>query len=150
MKVFVDRVSIKDAPQIKMVENGKWEYVSKWDIEIVLHRSGVLRLSIRPGYWTDLASVPKALRGAFDNGSWDYGVLIASQVHDALYSTHYLSKTFSDDLFEQLLLYYGMGKIKARLYWLAVHLFGNSAWEVLSDEQMATDRHLIDFHWDDK
>lgn len=150
MKVFVDRVSIKDAPQIKMVENGKWEYVSKWDIEIVLHGSGVLRLSIRPPYWTDLASVPKALRGAFDNGSGEFGVLIASQVHDALYSTHYLSKTFSDDLFEQLLRYYGMGRAKARLYWLAVHLFGGSAWNVLSDEQMVNDRHLIDFHWDDK
>ncbi len=149
MKVFVDRV-LCDSPTIKMVENGRWEYASKWDIEIVLHGSGVLRLAVHPPYWTDLASVPKAFRGAFDNGSWEFGVLIASQVHDALYSTHYLSRTFADDLFEQLLLYYGMKPIKARLYWLAVHLFGNGAWEVISEEQMATDRHLIEFHWDDK
>lgn len=149
MKVFVDKVSC-DSPELKMVENGKWEYVSKWDIEIVLHESGVLRLSIRPGYWTDLASVPRALRGAFDNGSAEFGVLIASQVHDALYSTHYLSRTFADDLFEQLLLHYGMGKIKARLYWLAVHLFGNSAWEVLSEEQMFEDRRLCTMTWLDR
>lgn len=122
-----------------------WEYAENWVVEIVFKRDGVLRLEIAEGYWTDLASVPKKLRGTFDNGSGEFGILIASQVHDALYSTRYLSKSFADTIFRELLIYYKVGKLKSWLYYEAVNLFGDSAWEH-SDE---SDRKFVKLFWHD-
>lgn len=131
----------------KLPKPDHWEYAADWVAAIVLKGEGVLKVSIRRGYWTDLASVPKALRGAFDNGSGDFGVLVASQLHDMLYSTHYMSKDFSDALFHAVLRHYGMGSVKAWLYYQAVHLFGDKAWETISDAEMEADRRLCSFQW---
>jgi hypothetical protein len=135
------------APLLRKLPSGdKWEYAELWSCRIHLKGEGVLAVRIAPGYWTDLASVPKALRGAFDNGSGDFGVLIASQVHDMLYSTHYLSKDFSDELFRLLLRFYKMSAFKAWLYYEAVALFGASAWEA-SDLDLNADRALCALDW---
>lgn len=130
----------------KLTKRDNWEYAAEWKAAIHMKDTGVLRLRILPGYWTDLASVPQALRGAFDNGSGDFGVLIASQVHDMLYSTHYLSKDFADTLFRLLLRYYKMSAFKAWLYYEAVALFGSSAWEA-SDLDLNADRALCALDW---
>ncbi len=148
MKAF-DVVSVETSAPIiqKLADRDKWAYRAEWICMIVLKGEGVVRFSVKPGYWTDLASVPKALRGVFDNGSGVFGVLIASQCHDVLYSTHYMSKEFADFLFFAILRHYGVGVIKARLYWAAVRLFGGNAWKTLSDAQMAEDRTLCSFQW---
>ena len=127
----------------KMPKKGVWEYAEDWMATIRLKGEGRLVFRIKAGYWTDLASVPKALRGAFDNGSAEYGVLVASQVHDCLYSSHYTSKDFADDIFLKLLRHYGMSRIKSYLYYSAVSLFGRSAWEGADEE----DRKFISFCW---
>ena len=131
----------------KLADKDKWAYAGDWVCAIVLKDEGVLHLKIKRGYWTDLASVPQALRGAFDNGSGHYGVLISSQVHDAIYSTHYFSKEFADQIFYSLLRYFGMGYIKAKLYYMAVDLFGNRAWDFLSEDEALKDRELVKFQW---
>ena len=131
----------------KLADKDKWAYACDWVCAIVLKDEGVLHFSVKRGYWTDLASVPQALRGAFDNGSGDYGVLISSQVHDANYSTHYFSKDFADELFYAMLRFYGMGYIKAKLYYAAVHLFGDRAWDYLSESEASRDRDLIKVKW---
>lgn len=130
----------------KLPKPDRWEYAADWVAAIVLKGEGVLKVSIRRGYWTDLASVPRALRGAFDNGSGDFGVLIASQVHDMLYSTHWTSKDFADELFHALLLHYGVGSFKAWCYYKAVSWFGDSAWEATTDD-LRGDRELCRFEW---
>lgn len=142
---------VAEAPIIqKMADRDKWAYAADWSCDVVLGGEGAIRVKIRSGYWTDLASVPRGLRGAFDNGSGELGVLIASQVHDMFYSTHFLSKDFADELFYLMLRRYGMGWAKAKAYYLAVHWFGDSAWETLSDEEMARDRRLCSLEWLDK
>lgn len=133
----------------KLRSRGVWEYAEKWECRVQLKSEGVLLFKISPGYWTDLASVPKALRGAFDNGSSEFGVLIASQVHDFLYSTHYVSKEFSDDLFRRVLRFYGMGSCKANLYYYAVRLFGGDAWNGNEDD-IEFDRKFCAFEWLDR
>ena len=140
------KVETKAPALRKLPKRNVWEYAELWSCRIHLKGEGVLQVRIAPGYWTDLASVPKALRGAFDNGSGDFGVLIASQVHDMLYSTHYLSKDFADELFRLLLRFYGVGYWKAWLYYEAVALFGRSAWEA-SDLDLNADRALCSLDW---
>ena len=130
----------------KMTSGDKWEYVASWRCVIRTKKDGDLVARISPGYKTDLASVPKALRGAFDNGSGDFGVLIASQVHDMLYSTHWTSKDFADELFHALLLHYGVGSFKAWCYYKAVVWFGDSAWEA-TENDLNGDRELCSFQW---
>lgn len=142
----ISKVETKAPALRKLPDGNRWEYAELWSCRIHLKGEGVLAVRIAPGYWTDLASVPKALRGAFDNGSGDYGVLVASQVHDMLYSTHYLSKDFADELFRLLLRFYGMGCWKAWLYFEAVALFGRSAWE-RSDIELNEDRDLCGLEW---
>lgn len=142
---------IATAPALrKLPKRDHWEYAEDWDCVIHTEDEGVISIRIKKGYWSDLASVPRPLRGAFDNGSGEFGVLIASQVHDLLYSTHYLSKDFADTLFHDILRHYGMNRLKAWLYYQAVHLFGDDAWEVLSDDEMEKDRKLCSLHWADK
>ena len=140
------KVETKAPALRKLPEGNRWEYAELWSCRIHLKGEGVLAVRIAPGYWTDLASVPKALRGAFDNGSGDYAVLVASQVHDMLYSTHYLSKDFSDELFRLLLRFYKMSALNAWLYYEAVALFGRSAWEA-SDLDLNADRALCALDW---
>ena len=143
MGIKIQRVNAIAPALRKMPRGGVWEYAEDWRAEIVLKEEGRLVFAIRRGYWTDLASVPKALRGAFDNGSGSYGVLLASQIHDCLYSSHYTSKDFADDIFLKLLRFYGVGVMKSYLYYSAVSLFGRSAWEG-ADEG---DRKFIAFSW---
>lgn len=135
----------------KGLAKGLWEYHEPWQCEIQTD-SGVYSIIIMPGYWTDLASVPKAVRNIFDIGASEYGVLIASQVHDALYSTHYMSKDFADKIFYEILRYYGMNFVKANIYYKAVSWFGNNAWDDADIHvgQMEADKQLIMFKWNDK
>lgn len=146
----LQHIETKSPTLQKLPNGGDWVYADVWKANIFLKNDGALYLCISPGYRTDLASVPRPLRGAFDNGSGEFGVLVASQVHDMLYSTHYLSKDFADTLFHDILRYYGMNRLKAWLYYQAVHLFGDEAWEVLSDDEMEKDRKLCSLHWADK
>lgn len=141
----VKDVVCKAAPALRKLakEFSVWEYAEPWAVDVVLKGEGAVRIEIAAGYWTDLASVPKKLRGTFDNGSGEFGVLIASQVHDALYSTHYLSKDFADTIFREMLIYFRIGKLKSWLYYEAVHLFGDRAWEH-SDE---SDRKFVKLFW---
>ena len=131
----------------KLADKDKWAYAADWECEIRWATCGAFHVKIRKGYWTDLASVPRGLRGLFDNGSGDYGVLVASQVHDMLYSTHYVSKDMADDLFHTLLRFFKMSCVKARLYYMAVHLFGDKAWETLSPEEQERDQALCSVFW---
>jgi hypothetical protein len=125
-----------------------WEYSEPW--ECVLHTDeGVITLKVDSGYRTDLASVPQALKGLMDNGSADYGVMIACQTHDVCYSTQYLSKELSDKMFYLILRYYGVSWLKAQLYYNAVRLFGDDAY-YLGNDEIEHDRILCRLFWGSK
>lgn len=139
---------IASAPALqKLADRDKWAYAQDWECELAFSTCGTINIKIRKGYWTDLASVPRGLRGLFDNGSGEYGVLVASQIHDMIYSTHYFYKDMADELFFQLLRFYKMSYAKAKLYYLAVHWFGDKAWETLSPEEQERDQALCSVFW---
>lgn len=133
----------------KLPEDDLWEIVSPWRYEIGLAYEGVLTFIVRPGYTTDLASVPKLLRGIVDNGSGSLGVMAASQVHDALYATHYMSRELSDVLFRMLLKHYNVPC--PSLYYWAVRLFGRRPWERQERRfaELADAREKVSIHWED-
>ena len=133
----------------KLPSTDDWQYTASWRCVIRTKADGDFVVRIMPGYKTDLASVPKALRGAFDNGSGSLGVLVASQVHDMFYSTHYTSRDFADNLFRLLLRWYGVGRFKSELYYLAVHLFGADPWD-RGEKHLDRDRLLCGFDWVDR
>ncbi len=137
-----------DAPALrKRPTRGEWEYVSRWTCDLVTDE-GVLHYNVSPGYWTDLASVPQILKGLIDNGSADYGVLMASQMHDFAYSTHLISRPLADELFYLTLRYYKMGWLKAQAYYRAVSWFGEGPYEEC--DSMHTDRELCKLYWGDR
>lgn len=144
----ITTIDVIKAPALrKLPKRDHWEYAEDWSCAIYTRDEGVINIRIKKGYWTDLASVPRPLRGTFDNGSGEFGVLIASQVHDMMYATHWTSKDFADALFYDILRRYGMNRVKAWCYYKAVSWFGDSAWDVLSDEEMEKDRKLCSYKW---
>ena len=91
--------------------------------EDLLYRSDRLgRLVVAPrGYITDLASVPRLL--------WPvcppfgrYGK--AAVVHDWLYYTQMVSRADADAAFLEAMQVCGVGRIRRRLMWGAVRIFG--------------------------
>jgi hypothetical protein len=132
----------------KIAHKYDWEYTEPWECTL-LTDEGRIRLTVLKGYRTDLASVPQALKGLIDNGSGDFGVMIACQVHDILYSTNYLSKPLSDELFYLILRAHGMGWFKAQAYYKAVKWFGDSAYYDGNDE-ISQDRMLCKLYWTSK
>jgi hypothetical protein len=132
----------------KRPERGEWEYSEHWEC-VLLTSEGRIKVTVGKGYWTDLASVPQPLKGLMDNGSADYAVLIACQIHDVAYSTQYLSRPLADELFYLLLRNGGIGWVKAQAYYRAVRWFGEDAYEDGNDE-IIHDRMLCKIYWTDK
>jgi hypothetical protein len=68
--------------------------------------------------------------------------MVAAMCHDICYSSNDLSRGLSDHLFRQLLVHLGMSKVRAWLYYQAVHLFGAAAYDD------AVERTLAWVRWD--
>lgn len=56
----------------------------------------------------------------------DFVTLIPSVVHDWCYSTGVMGRKEADDLYYDMLVANGFGKIKSKLVWLGVRLGGSS------------------------
>lgn len=138
---------IAEAPTLKkLTKKDHWAVATFWECKLKLE-VGVMRITIREGWETDLASIPRLLRGLVDNGSGELGVLVGALVHDALYSTHYLSKETADKLFLGILR--TMGVKKARIYYLAVKLFGKKAWDYWGENQAvkSLEKSFVGLSW---
>lgn len=71
-----------------------------------------------PGFLTDLASVPRFMRGIVENG--DVRMLIAVLIHDYLYSTHALPFEYANELMYQVSVHNGYPRARAWLSLVAV------------------------------
>jgi len=143
-----------DEPVLRLTtQPGIWQLAQDWDITVRSSKNGVFRLHIDAGYWTDLASVPRWLMAAFDNGTVNINVMAAALVHDALYSTQWMSKEFADKMFHTILrsphlvndtdTVKPVGAAKAQLYYTAVDWFGGSPYYNCDPRQRSIDRDLI-------
>lgn len=79
------------------------------------------RIKVPPGFITDLASIPRALRGVLNvNGRSRK----AAVVHDWLYCSRKLTRKQADDLFYRALRAEGVSTVLARVYWSGVRAGG--------------------------
>jgi hypothetical protein len=73
------------------------------------------------GFTYDLMSCPKIIRFIADES--DQRGIIPAAVHDALFTSHFLDYETSNEIFRSLLVYNGMSRPLARVYWLGVASF---------------------------
>lgn len=101
-------------------EAGEWEFK-----EPLTWVSDGLTTTIPAGFITDLASIPRPLRGILDReGDSRFGSLL----HDFLYATQELHRFECDEWLRRALIEYGMPSWHARVYWLGVRLGGWHPW----------------------
>jgi hypothetical protein len=81
-------------------------------------RSYWVQFKFYPGYITDLASVPRVLRGLIDNDDPD--LILAALPHDFNFSTHFLSFTESNALLAAMARAAGVSSWRASLAHFAV------------------------------
>lgn len=90
-------------------------------------RFGLLR--IMPGFITDGASIPRLPGFWFLIGHPMQGdVLPAAVLHDGLYSAKLLTRKQADLVLLETMIKYKVNRIKARIIWTAVRLFGWFPW----------------------
>lgn len=99
--------------------------------EEVKYYNDDVSVTVPKNTFTDLASIPKALRWFVSND--DYRVIRPAIVHDFTYAYHRvdsgkISRSQADILFYEMLVHEGMSQFKARLMWLGVRAGGWAAW----------------------
>ena len=87
------------------------------------------RLRIISGFVTDGASIPRL------PGFWllighpmQGDVLPAAICHDGLYSAKITTRKMADQILLDIMCVYAVNRVKARIIWAAVRLFGWAAW----------------------
>jgi hypothetical protein len=87
-------------------------------VTVTFSDSSWVQVQFLPGFITDLASVPRWVRGLIDND--DPRLLTAVLVHDYLFSTHRLGFRDTNELFYQLAREGGYPGVQAMLAYIAV------------------------------
>ena len=99
-------------------------------------------VTISDGLLTDGASIPKLFWSII--GSPFCGKYVGSAlIHDALYSSHIISKEESDLLFLDMMRENGVNEIKIALIYEAVKLFGNSSYNDVTEDEINEARKYI-------
>jgi hypothetical protein len=93
--------------------------------DLIWH-SDTERIVVPAGTSTDLASIPRPLRGVLNqNGNSRR----PSVLHDYLYVTRSVPRSDADAIFRRALAAEGIGAIGRFTYWAGVRIGGRFAWE---------------------
>lgn len=94
------------------------------------------RLAVPEGFYTDLASIPRALRNlpAFDPNGKSRRPAV---VHDWLYQCQSHPKSFADEFLRAALIAEGVSPDAAEAFYEAVRLFGQNSWDIDGGRTMA-------------
>ena len=84
------------------------------------------RIQAFRGFMTDGASIPRPFWCFAPPVAGKY--LEAAIIHDLLYATHVLDRKTADKIFLELMIYLGVRKIKARVMYRIVRMFGQGHW----------------------
>jgi len=96
---------------------------------LVYTNLGVFKFKYKPGYITDLASVPKFVRSFIDND--DKRLVRPSMMHDPLFVLHTVPFDMTNSLFRAATIFENKNKkFLANMVWLAVSSFvGKRRWK---------------------
>lgn len=86
---------------------------------------GEERIVVPAGTSTDLASIPRPLRGILQQNGVSRRPAV---LHDYLYSSRSVTRAQADAIFRQALAAEGMGGLGRFTYWAGVRLGGRFAW----------------------
>lgn len=99
---------------------GRWELLR----ELIWH-SDTERIVVPAGFVTDLASIPRLLRGILHQNGLSRAPAV---LHDFLYATQIMTRAEADAVFREALKAEGMGWLGRFLYWGGVRVGGWVAW----------------------
>jgi len=103
--------------EIDEKESLYWITLSKFEVHLTIDGKWK-HFSFDRGFVYDLMSCPKIIRWVADES--DQRGIIPAAVHDAMFTSHFLDYHTSNEVFRSLLVYSGMPKWLARIYWLGV------------------------------
>lgn len=119
MSSFTDILIVSPLPDGK-----RWITRSEFSYDVGYKGSGDT-ITVPVGFVTDFASIPRIFWMLLP--TWGkYGN--AAVIHDYLYCTKERSRKEADDIFYEGMLVLGTKKITAKVIYLAVRLFGQSAY----------------------
>ena len=93
---------------------------------------GDTRVSVPVGFVTDLASIPRALRGLLDINGRSRRPAMA---HDWMYTSQPFPREQCDEIFRKALIAEGESEEAAWIYWEGVRIGGASHWDRKSTAQ---------------
>lgn len=111
---YVTKASLKDWG---LKTDQVWALTNPLSIRIKDNKLDI-KFKFRKPYLTDLASVPKRLRGIIDND--DIRLIAPALVHDFNFATHFMTFRESNRLFRKMIVALGGSGFKAFFAWLAV------------------------------
>jgi hypothetical protein len=136
---------------LQKFDGSMWLLAEPLTIRVELRgSSGVLEMTAKRGWLTDLGSVPRRLKGIVDDGSEDETCLAAYLFHDAAYAINFPHRERADlILLETLHASRLMGWLESRLAWLAVRLAGHGPWSH-SEAEIAESLESVQIRWVDR
>lgn len=120
-------------------KTGKWKLTEAWAVRV---NTNNLRVMILPGFESDGASIPRFL-WSLVGPRFEAKTFPAAFLHDALYESKLFSRWFADAEFYRMLIGFGASRVRARLYWLAVRVFGGVFWDRITEKDVKATRHLV-------
>lgn len=103
-------------------------FCGRLTVAATLPNSQWFQWEFRPGFITDLASVPRYFRSIVDNDG--LRILAAALPHDRCFSCHDLSFEDTNKLFHLILLENGYHPVRSKLaYWAVSSFVGRKRWE---------------------
>jgi hypothetical protein len=119
--------------------SGQWMLTTAWVCEMSDGRA----LLVHPGILSDGASIPPIL-WPFVGPRYAAQTFSAAFFHDCAYMSEIIPRHYADDEFRRLLVLHGVSATKARMYWLAVRLFGGFVWRRHSAGSIAAARMFVE------
>lgn len=117
-------------------DSGLWVLVADWECD---GPAGLLHLG--HGFPSDGASIPRFL-WSFVGPRYSEDSMIGALYHDATYAAELCDRALADESLRALLIESGCSALKARLYWLAVRVFGGLCWRRHTADTIAEARRF--------
>ena len=126
----------------KFIITAPWRIVIVWDF-------GYTVVTIKPGFVTDFASVPRMFRRIAGEPT-EYPRIVAALLHDLLYALKLPSvpRAMADEIYCEVCRAVGIGVFRRNFEWLVLRVCGGAAWNEHDelDRQHAIDRSVIEDH----
>ena len=135
-------VIVPDVPELQQVSDTNYRLVNDF-AEMVSIDGRAYTITVKAGFETDGASIPKFLRPELGLVPMSPTVIKGAVIHDALYESELLSREIADRILRLLCLRDGTESHKAAAIYQAVHDCGAIVWDGHSDASVRLAREFV-------